>query len=333
MMKTGYRCDKKTRTIQTARCAGIILIGYLLLAGGAAAVAGIQVYMGDIVTLQGYSTGSPTVYLFLTGPNLPVNGVALDNINARADEGHFTEVDVDSNDHWIYPWATTSVGGRLDGGAYTIWVVDSPTDRSHLDGTSYRTISVGLELPGIMIDTPVTPLVPGTMELSSSPNETSVVVNNAYKGKTPLTLGGLTPGTYNVTFSRFGYYPFSIPVKVEPGSVSDVVASLEQQTGGLLINTSPAGARVMIDGVDAGITPVIITSLTAGNHTLNVSAAGYISQVQPVHVIANQTRAVNLVLVPVSPNYELWVAVLGLAIVLAGVIVVLLIVKFRSRHH
>jgi hypothetical protein len=320
------------KPLPTARLAGIILIGCLLLAGGAAAAAGIQVYMGDIVTLQGYSTGSPTVYLFLTGPNLPVNGVALDNINARADEGHFTEVDVDSNDHWTYLWATNSAGGRLDGGAYTIWVVDSPTDRSHLDRTSYRTISVGLDTPGITIAQQPVTLVPGIMVLSSSPNETSVVVNNAYKGKTPLTLGGLTPGTYNVTFSRFGYYPFSTAVKVEPGSVSDVVARLEQQTGGLLINTSPAGARVMIDGVDAGISPFTMTSLTTGNHTLNVSAAGYTSQEMPVHVIANQTQAVNLVLVPVSPFSELWVAVLGLAIILAGMIGVLLIVKYRSRH-
>jgi hypothetical protein len=321
------------KTIQTARSAGIILIGCLLLASGAAAVAGIQVYTGDIVPLQGYSYGSPTVYLFLTGPNLPVNGVALDNINARADEGHFTEVDVDSNDHWIYHWATNSVGGKLDEGAYTIWVVDSPTDYSHLDGTSYRTISVGLDSPGITINTPVTPLVPGTMELSSSPNETSVVVNNEFKGKTPLTLGGLTPGIYNVTFSRFGYYPFSTPVKVEPGSVSDVVATLEQQTGGLTINTSPVAARVMIDGVDAGITPFIITSLTAGNHTLNVSAAGYTSQEVPVHVSVNQTRTINLELVPVSSFSELWVAVVVIAIILAGVIVLLLIVRYRSRHH
>ena len=200
-------------------------------------------------------------------------------------------------------------------------------------GPSYRTISVGLDTPGITLDTPITPLVPGTMELSSSPNETSVVVNNAYKGKTPLTLEGLTPGTYNVTFSRFGYYPFSTPVKVEPGSVSDVVASLEQQTGGLVINTSPAGARVMIDGVDAGISPLTITRLTTGNHTLNVSAAGYTSQEVPVHVSVNQTRTINLELVPVSPFSELWVAVVVIAIILAGVIVVLLIVKYRSHHH
>ena len=51
-----------------------------------------QTYIGDTVRLSGYCYTSPTVYLFLTGPNLPANGVALDNINSRADQGGFTEV-------------------------------------------------------------------------------------------------------------------------------------------------------------------------------------------------------------------------------------------------
>jgi hypothetical protein len=319
------------KTIDTVRLTGIILIGCLFLAHGAAASVSVQAYMGDVIPLQGYSYGSSTVYLFLTGPNLPVNGVALNNINARADEGHFTQVETDSNGHWMYNWGTTSMAGRLDYGSYTIWVVDRPNDRSHLNEADYSTITIGLGQPGITITTPGTPVMPGTMDLSSIPNETSVVVNNDYKGRTPLTLGGLEPGMYNVTFSRFGYYKFSTPVKVESGSVSEVIASLEQQTGGLAINTSPAGAQVMIDGADAGISPFTITNLTAGNHTLNVSSAGYTPQGQPVTVIANQTRAVDIVLGPVSPFAGMWVAGLILAL-FAVVIAVLLITLYRSRH-
>jgi hypothetical protein len=286
--------------------------------------------MGEIIPLQGYSYGSSTVYLFLTGPNLPVNGVALDNINARADEGHFTLVDVDSNDHWVYKWGTTSIGGRLDDGTYTIWVVNGPNDRSHLSRADYSTITVNLGSTGITISTP---MMPGTMVLSSFPNETSVVVNNEYKGKTPLTLEGVEPGTYNVTFSRFGYLKFSTPVKVESGSVSEVTASLKQETGGLAINTSPAGARVLVDGADAGISPFIITNLPVGNHTLNVSYAGYTSQEQSVNVIANQTPLVNLVLGPVSPFSEKRAAGLVPAPLLAAMTVVLLVGMYRSRHH
>ena len=88
----------------------------------------------------------------------------------------------------------------------------------------------------------------------------------------------------------------------------------------------------MIDGVDAGLSPLTIPRLTTGNHTLNVSAAGYLSQEVPVHVSVNQTRTINPELVPVAPFPELWVALLGLAIILAGVIGVLLIVKYRARR-
>jgi len=321
------------KTIHTVRLAGIILIGYLLLASSAAAAVSIQSYMGDTITLQGYSYESSTVYLFLTGPNLPVNGVALNDITARADQGHFTQVDVDSNSHWVYKWGTNSMGGRLDDGMYTIWVVNGPNDLSHLSEAEYSTITVSLGSPGLTINTPSTPMMPGSMVLSSFPNVSSVVVNDEYKGKTPMTLEGLAPGMYNVTFSRFGYYKFSTPVKVESGSVSEVTASLVQETGGLAINTSPVGARVMIDGADAGISPFIITNLPVGNHTLNVSYAGYISQEQPVTVIVNQTRAVNLMLGPVSPFFGIRAAGLVPATLLAGVIVVLLVGMYRSRHH
>lgn len=317
------------KIIYTVRLAGIILVGCLLLAGSAAASASIQAYTGETISLQGYSYGSSTVYLFLTGPNLPANGVALDNINARADEGHFTRVDVDSNDHWVYKWGTNSIGGRLDAGTYTVWVVSGPNDLSHLNGVDYSTIAVSLGTPVIAITTPMTP---GSMVLSSFPDETSVVVNNEYKGKTPLTLAGLEPGTYNVTFSRFGYHKFSTLVKVVPGSVSEVTASLEQETGGLAISTNPAGARVILDGADSGISPVTLTSLPAGSHTLNVSSAGYAPQEQTVDVIANQTRVVNIGLKPVAPFSGTQAAGLVPATLLACVTAVLFAAVYRSRH-
>ena len=131
-----------------------------VLLTSASAAPGIQASFGDIIPLSGYSYGSQTVYLFLTGPNLPANGVALDDISNRAEDGGFTRVSLDSNDHWSYKWGTGSIGGRLDDGTYTIWVVNGPNDRSHLSQADYSTISVTLGKPSISIDTPVQP---GTM--------------------------------------------------------------------------------------------------------------------------------------------------------------------------
>ena len=55
----------------------MLIAGLAFVTGIAAASPGIQTVMGDDVVLSGYSTSGPYVYLFLTGPNLPENGVAL----------------------------------------------------------------------------------------------------------------------------------------------------------------------------------------------------------------------------------------------------------------
>ncbi|MDD1714965.1 MAG: hypothetical protein LUQ61_06880, partial [Methanoregulaceae archaeon] len=41
-------------------------------------VIAVSVPLGDTLYLSGSAPGADTVYLFLTGPNLPSNGVRLD---------------------------------------------------------------------------------------------------------------------------------------------------------------------------------------------------------------------------------------------------------------
>ena len=124
----------------SAQTAILIIMGCFVLTTSVSASGEIAAYIGDTITLQGYSYGSSIVNLFLTGSNLPVNGVALNDITACADEGHFTNVSVDGNDHWRYPRSTNAMGGHLNAGIYTVWVVDRPNDRSLLAKTYYSTI-------------------------------------------------------------------------------------------------------------------------------------------------------------------------------------------------
>ena len=312
-------------SLPTTGCIGIVAIGCLLL------VAGTQgYYLGDTVPLSGNSYGSQTVYLFLTGPNLPANGVALDNVNARADEGHFTQVSVDSNDHWTYKWGTNAMGGSLDAGTYTVWVVNGPNDRSHLSTADYSTISVTLGTPSIAV---LTPSVPGTIVFNSTPVDASVVINGVYKGSTPLVVDGVDPGSYTVTLSHFGYRKFTTPVKVESGKMTEVTATLVPETGTIAVNTSPAGARVLIDGGAVGIAPVTLTNIAVGNHTLTVEREGYTSIEQPVRVIVDQITATDVALVPASafPTVPLRAAGLGVATVLGCSAAFLLIVVYHTR--
>lgn len=274
----------------------VIIAGVLFLAGSAMASPGIQTALGDEVEIAGYATSGPYVYLFLTGPNLPVNGVALHDITLRADQGGFTKVSVDGDDHWSYTWHTGSMNGRLDEGTYTVWVVSGPNDRSRLAWADYRTISVTLGAPFVSVDTPVQP---GGMNLQSVPDGASLVVNGVYRGKTPLDISGLSPGNYAVTFSRFGFGELSVQVPVEQGKIVKVTATLQPETGTLVVNSTPAGARVLLDGTDAGLSPVVLPNISADNHTIRLEKDGYVAAAREVRITAGQVSQAEVSLDPV----------------------------------
>ncbi|OPX62840.1 MULTISPECIES: PEGA domain-containing protein [unclassified Methanoregula] len=257
--------------------------------------AGIRTTMGDEVVLSGTCTSSPFVYIFLTGPNLPENGVTLQDVSKRADRGYFTKVSVDGDDRWNYRWHTGSINGRLDEGTYTIWVVDAPNDRSRLASADYKTISVTLGKPSITVDTPGGT---GSMDLKSDPDGASVTVNGESRGKTPLRLGSLRPGTYMVAFSLPGYRTSSAQVTVQGGAVSEVTAKLGPETGSFFVNSTPAGARVLVDGAAAGFTPLILENITAGSHTITLEKDGYAAATRQVTPASGLRVPVDVALEP-----------------------------------
>lgn len=309
--------------------AGVLL--FCIFAGTMVSAGSTQAYLGNTVKLSGYCYTSQTVYLFLTGPNLPSNGVALDNSNRRADQGGFTEVDVDGNNHWEYDWYTG--GLPLDAGGYTVWAVNGPHDRSDLSTSEYSTISVTLENPSISVATLTTPSVPGSLDISSDPSNASVLINGSYAGSTPLTVSALGPGTYNVTLSKFDYEKLTVPAKVDAGAITMVNATLKPKTGTLLINTSPVGAQILIDGENAGMSPLTQANLSAGNHTINATLEGYPPVEEQVRVIADQTVTSTIELnksVPLVPGMTV---PLPLPVTFAACIVAgLLFLSFWARN-
>ena len=135
--------------------AGSLFVLVFLIAGGflMPAVAGADIemdaYLGETITLQGVSYTGNAVYLFLTGPGLPADGVTLTDTSLRADQGHFTVVDVDENQEWKYIWKTSRIEPQIDPGTYTVYVTNEPADLSNLGGSSsYKTLSVFLKDSG-----------------------------------------------------------------------------------------------------------------------------------------------------------------------------------------
>ena len=106
-------------------------------------------YIGEEITLSGTSTEGSTVYLFMTGPNLAANGVALTTLERveTLNPASFNIAGVNADDTWSFRWNTAKLaesGRSLDAGGYTIYAVSTNASKADLSDARYATASINL---------------------------------------------------------------------------------------------------------------------------------------------------------------------------------------------
>jgi hypothetical protein len=70
----------------------------------------------------------------------------------------------------------------------------------------------------------------GIIDVQSSPSEAGVLLNNVYRGTTPLNLQSITPGAYNLTVFKDGYAWYARDITVASGQTTAVSAILSPQS-------------------------------------------------------------------------------------------------------
>jgi hypothetical protein len=143
----------------------------------------------------------------------------------------------------------------------------------------------------------------GSIVITSDPTGSSVYLDNAIKGITPVTLESVPNGAHSVLLRYDGYQDYTRDVTVLAGQqeiratltsktatvttspaatgtqVTGVQGTLQPPvaatTGTLTVTTSPPGAIVYIDGQMKGITPATIPGLSAGSHSITLIMDGY----------------------------------------------------------
>jgi hypothetical protein len=128
----------------------------------------------------------------------------------------------------------------------------------------------------------------------STPAGATVAVDGVVRGVTPLALRELELGTRTIVVSRPGYAPIerrvtltadrpsrsmevalSAGASADSGSRTDADRSPAVTTGSLAIDSRPMGAAVTIDGRPVGTTPLTLTTLSPGGHSVRIERNGY----------------------------------------------------------
>jgi hypothetical protein len=152
---------------------------------------------------------------------------------------------------------------------------------------------------------------PGWITVFSSPCNALVTLDGTYVGQTPanssLNLDTITPGEHTLGLALSGYKPYFTNVTVSPNLISVVNTTLIPVSGpfakgALSVTSDPAGAKISVDNISIGISPLTASDIAVGNHLVTISMEGYQDYSTSILVTVETTSNVSATLLSVPPT-------------------------------
>ncbi|MCU1383684.1 MAG: hypothetical protein JWL71_2381 [Acidobacteria bacterium] len=155
------------------------------------------------------------------------------------------------------------------------------------------------------------PSAPGRILVRSQPAGARVTIDGKDAGVTPAAVRDLARGAHRVRITRDGYAPeerrvvistarpaqsITVPLartNAPARSAPVAAAPAARFTGGLAVDSRPAGAKVFMDGTLVGTTPVSLPLVPAGSHAIRLEHDGYRRWSSSVRVVASEQNRVT----------------------------------------
>jgi len=159
----------------------------------------------------------------------------------------------------------------------------------------------------------------GKLTIVSNPEGAAVYLAKSNQkemmiGNTPILNYVTTIGNYAVREDKNNYYDVRKKVSGQTDRVTDVYFKLDDKPGSFLVNNEPLNARVFLDGVYKGRSPLQLDGLKKGNYLVTMSMP-YDSKTVKVLVKPNK-QSVTEVNLSKPLNYVFAMSVAGLSALL-----------------
>ena len=122
--------------------------------------------------------------------------------------------------------------------------------------------------------------IPGQVQIDSTPQGAQIQLDGKSDPSwlTPFSLTGLGPGHHTISVSKSGYSPETRVVDVTSASKSFVSVHLSPINALLVLNSTPAGANIVLDGRETGkVTPAQF-AVEKGSHTVVLRRSGFLDE-------------------------------------------------------
>lgn len=139
--------------------------------------------------------------------------------------------------------------------------------------------------------------VKGLLLITTEPEGCSVSMEGLSLGTTPRLITTLdAKGVYRFTLQKAGYQSKSLEVRFTGRTPLVKHEKLILDSGGIVVSTTPAGAKVAVNGVSRGVTPLTVTGIPKGRTTLEISHDGYKPEKRELTLKAGEVQDIDIAL-------------------------------------
>lgn len=138
--------------------------------------------------------------------------------------------------------------------------------------------------------------ITGLVLVRTTPDGADVTLDGAFRGKTPLMMSDFPVGTHRVNVARPGFFAKDVEITVKDRIPQLVALDLTPDAAMLAVNSQPAGASILINGANRGITPANLDALPSGEVQVELRLNGFAPYRQAVKLTAGQRYTVNATL-------------------------------------
>ncbi len=133
-------------------------------------------------------------------------------------------------------------------------------------------------------------IIPGSVQIDSNPPGAQIQLDGGSDPSwvTPFSLSGLSPGQHSISVSKSGYTGEARTVSVASGSRAAVALHLTSINALMVVNSTPAGADVILDGKSTGHVTPFQLAVEKGAHTLVLRKQGYLDETTSADLGAGQ---------------------------------------------